>query len=356
MKTPVNAFEPRIDWVTVKGEVSIPRNVGPFEHYYAAILNVLHIPEIDTTIRCNDNNKIIFVDDISKVSFKIEYNRRFKLELSIEFPGEFFVQAHEAFLKAQLISKILSKKLKTELILTRLDVARDIQGRMSDYLPRDLGEIFFNFEAKINEPYRNAKTGEIETLYIKNSGKKKRFVICIYFKSLEIEAKSTIKNEHYGKLFKGEDIVRMETRLFGEQVKKWTRLFYTSENQSAFGQTVLSNFSHKKRAYIGATSSQIKNGNTGRAEQLPIWQFYFNPQKTLNLKEEKFLVNKSTASKKSALRKIERFIVMAENESDFDDIIKIIEKKREELRIKRNERMRTIEKQSALFSEILERL
>jgi hypothetical protein len=355
LNKPEHSFGPRIDWITVKGGIKPPKlATSLFYYFYERILKIMEIPEIDTTMIKQTPSEWLFRDDISNIAYKISLSRKkFKAELSVEFPGEYYINTQEGWLKTKSICKYLNKKMDTNLILTRIDIARDIQGRPSDYIPRNLQEITFNFRANFNEPFRDLQTGELQTIYIQNKGKNKLFVICIYFKSEEIEKSETSKNIYYKELFNGHPFIRIEARLFSEWAKKFTKQFYLMNDQEAFSQMVLSNFGYKKRAYIGATihENQIENGNARRAEPWALWHYYFQPNKTMSFKD-KFFVSKEPASKKAAQKKIERFIVMAENDDDFDQIIRSVEKRRKELNERREARMAMIAKQEELFGTL----
>lgn len=350
------AFEARFDYLKFKAEIQVGKSIiNPLDSIHKRILKILKIEDIDSKVVKRTYDELVFQDEVNLVDFKVCYDKKKDITLAVEFKGAFFSRGktvQDKYDEAITMAKIINREMNIELVCTRLDVCRDVFGNIKNFFPDDLDDIYFNFQCKMGRPFKNQKTKELETVYLRNIGENKIWEICIYNKSIEILKKKSGKNDSYKLLFGDKDITRFEVRLLGDGAKKYTKYLYTAKDQDELASKILSNFSEKKRAYTEATEAMIKNRNMSRAKELDIWKLAFSPKKTLSLKNHYF-VKKSGDNKSSALKRLEKLFITADCEFTAEEVIKLFRDKEEHLKGRRIERKGRLAEQEALFSQIL---
>ncbi len=366
MAPKIKSFAPQIDYLVFKGEIAPPdeKNLGEDFHDHLnygkeRILKYLSIPKIDIDIISNGANLIKFSYPHKKLNFQVKKERKNKLTIAVEAQGSYFIRDGKTIqdqvneIKALCLD--MGEKFKTQMILKEIHVAKDLIGSMN-VVVGDINKILFAFKHSRPPSFMNGNKPNSGTHYIANEGAVKHsfeWEVCIYDKSKEVMNGTTEKNQIYQKRFDGRDITRVEVRLFTRMAKKWTRHFYESINQESLCQAILSSFGGAKRAYrkTARTIKAYENHNLSKTNaKVPFWVEVFKPRKSGISLSEVFYIEKSGKGKKSISRKLEKLFLQAESEHEFNQAMAELERNKDKLRVKKNERASLLAEQEAKFA------
>lgn len=256
--------------------------------------------------------------------------------ITVIFKGKYYTQNTEKeqiALKRKIIT-LISQMTNSFPVLTKIDIANDIEMKIKDFDPKKLQ---FGFRARVST-FTDTKDESINTYYIHNTN----FQICIYNKTEENKKqKNKQKKEYYDNLYKDkEEVVRIETRLKSKIAREYTQAILETESLQKIAMIIMSDFTKQRRIYKrNASGKLVSRKNQYRLEE---WQ----PWKTIRTCkiDKKISRNKNLKIKQqySSLKNVKKSIIETAFKNkgiSKEDLLDFIENNYDEIKEKTKKRL-----------------